>query len=140
MLFENIEIESKIEHRFTISPRTIPLHSPFSLSFLPPLSTPTRIFSSKTYRHGFFSASVIYQSRSFSLLRLFHSIHANLDEDLGKETARKGEEGWGRKKEQAFLPSFPFFLFPLYPLSERKNVPFAEDEKILESYVREWWW
>lgn len=126
------EIESKIAlPSLQPSPSTPDLPSPSS--FLP--YPPTRIFSSKTYRHGFFSASVIYQSRSFSLLRLFHSIHANSDEDLGKETAT-GKEGWG-EKGASVPPFFSFFVFPLYPLSERKNVPFAEDEKILESYVRE---
>lgn len=101
------EIESKIAlPSLQPSPSTPDLSSPSS--FLP--YPPTRIFSSKTYRHGFFSASVIYQSRSFSLLRLFHSIHANSDEDLGKETATGKKDGG--KKEQAFLPSFPFSFFP----------------------------
>lgn len=133
-LFENIEIENRIWlYHLLKNPLPLPIYPPFSPFFLP--YPPTRIFSSKTYRHGFFSASVIYQSRSFSLLRLFHSIHANLDEDLGKETAT-GKEGW-EEKGASVPPFFFFFLFPLYPPSERKNVPFAEDEKILESYVRE---
>lgn len=60
------------------------LLSPSFRLFFPPM----RISLSKTYRRGFFSASVIYQSPSFAATPA-HSIHTDPAEDLAKKTRRR---------------------------------------------------
>lgn len=125
---------NRIENRFTISP-TIPFHSRFILSFfLSPLSTNSHLLEQDVSTRIFFRVS--HLSKPFVLSPPPLSFDTRELRRGFRQRDGHGKEGWGEKG--ASVPSFfSFFVFPLYPLSERKNVPFAEDEKILESYVRE---
>lgn len=100
---------------------SIPFHSRFILLaflFLP--YPPTRIFSSKTYRHGFFSAPVIYQSRSLVLSPPPLSFDTRelsggfRQRDGHGERRMRRREGRRRGEKGASVPpSLPsFFLFP----------------------------
>lgn len=66
---------------------------PLSLHSVPLFFSRARISLSKTYRRGFFSASVIYQSPSFSAAPHLPRYTRIRPKDLGKETRR-----WWKRK------------------------------------------
>lgn len=100
---------NRIENRFTISP-TIPFHSRFTLSFfLSPLSTNSHLLEQDVSTRIFFRVS--HLSKPFVLSPPPLSFDTR---ELRRGFRQRDGHGKkdGGKKEQAFLPSFPFSFFP----------------------------